>query len=642
MKLLSIMAGAVAACAAAYADVIDECGHSASESARRMMEENPLLAQHPGARVRFVLDKGRKDDGYSVVRKGDEYVIKGARPRSFLYAAGEMSRWIDAKDVYERAPHFKVRMLSYTGKRHSLADWIAATGANVIQLGRRAPVRWVKMCEEADVPAYAFLYGCDPMKWNRAKCEEFLAAHPSARGTDPGRSWEKGIMCPSDKYTWEFCASVIREIADAADYEGVAVTFWDDYGLNCHCKRCRKNGMDRFPAQVAALVKCFEEALKPTGKKLLVRTWASGCPHFLVGEWVHAPGYGGSSMPPHEMWDETFAKADKNTIIQTKVYNSDCQPNAPFSMLLGAARKAGLTEYAEWQITGQTVGLGFLPASVVNHTAWTMRKARELVGDAGVCLYAGGYNNPDYEALDDIMNSINIHAWRQLSWDPGDDIDAIWMEWARAIYGEAAAEAVAALKESERASVVSFSPLGLGAPTESRFTSNIPRREDLYRYTNRYYLPEGLSALSPTKESTARVVAEKDEALECVRRMEEHIAAAGEGPWKEELAVRTKWLKTHLLCTKALDGAMWRYRYLKYLCLVARTDEEVMNEIDADFDAIRANHKKLFEHEPTLKLSFYDKPCGDLEISLRSPVPLMRDIHSNAVECVEKIIGPRR
>lgn len=623
------------------------------EKAASAIEETTVASSLP-ASVR--LEVSRSDgDGYEAARLDDTVVVKATRPRALLFAAGEAHRWLALTpgQTLKREPKFALRSLNYTGSAHGVAEWVAATGANMIQLGRNAPVRMVDECKAADVEVFAFLYGCDPMKWGKERCEAFLADHPSARGVDPGRSWEKGIMCPSDPATWEFFTLVITNIAAKADYDGVSVTFWDDYGLNCHCKRCRKSGRDKFGSQVAAAVKCFERALKPLGKKLLVRTWSSGAPHFLGDEWVHAPGYGGSGGEPLELWGDTYRSASRDTVFQTKVYNADCQPNPPFSLLLGKACEAGFTELAEWQITGQTVGLGYLPASVVDHTSWTMKKAYELTRGKGVCLYAGGYNNPGYEALDDILNSINIYAWRQLSWNPEEDVEKIWQEWASARFGAGASAMAQALRRSETAAVASFSPLGFGSATESRFDSNLSRREDHIRYTNRHYLPEGQALLEPTKENITRVVAEKDAAIVAVDEMLSLIdsgaaawAAANNGavaPWREEARIRTEWLRTHLLVSRALDGAYWRFRLLRHLSQQGMTDLGVMNDIESDFEAIRQNHRELFKHDADLRLSCYGmKPCGDREISLRSPIPLMRDIHSNAVECVEHIMGPIR
>ena len=554
-------------------------------------------------------------DGYEVRRAADgTLVVTGARPRSLLYASYEPQRWLAVGErPIRRVPHFAHRLLNFTGKGHSVADWVAATGANEVHLARNAAGRLVKDCRDADVDCYAFLYGCDPSKWNRGKFAAFLAEHPEAKGTDPGRSWEKGVMCPSSPATWTFFAQTITELAQSGDFDGVVVTFWDDYGLNCCCRRCRTGGMNSFGARNAAIVNCFEQALKAIGKRLVVRTWASGAPHFLGDEWVHAPGYAGHD-DALATWARAFEKSDADTVFVTKVYNSDCQPNPPFSNLLGAATAAGRTELAEWQITGQTVGLNYLPYSTVAHTAWTMKKAAALVGRAnGVCLYAGGYRRGDYEALDDDVNSINVHAWRQHAWDPDDDVEAIWREWAEPRYGADAAAAIAALKACENASVVAFSPLGLGAPTESKAANSVQRREDLFRYTNRQFLPEGRAALLPSEANIQKVVDEKNAAIAALEATRPGVTA--------ELARRIDLLIAHLKTYRAVDGAMWRLRRLRFLKDMGTSDARLMKEIEADFDFLRQNPYPLSEE-------------------LGSPVPLMRDIHSNAVECVERILGP--
>ena len=632
-----------------------------------------------GGEVRLAVAprKELRHDGYVAVREGDGVAIFGSRPRSLLYAAYELARWRATRLPFARDPAFAARMLNYGSSKHSLGEWLAATGCNIVHLGRRGTVtlersmpevfarlsaadrarmqerqakerksfeRTVRMCTDMDVPAYPLLYGCDARKWDSALLEAFLQAHPSAKGESPLRSWEKGTLCPSDPATRVFLGAYIAEFAQLASYEGVIVTFWDDYGLNCQCRRCRKNGLHLFSRQVAFCIGAFEDALKPIGKKLIVRTWSSGASHFLNDEWVHAPGYGGPSGEPLELWGTAFRKSSKETVFQTKVYNSDCQPEAPFSLLLGSAK--GRREFAEWQIAGQTVGLQWLPASVVDHTARTVKRAYGLVGgEGGVCLYAGGYNNPGYEALDDIVNGINLHAWRQLTWNPDDSVDDVWMEWAKTIYGAAAKDVASALKETERISVQAFSPLGLGAPTESRFANSIARREDLLRYTNRCHLPDGRAALEPTKENVARVAAEKNDCLARLDRADAALARAGarlSAQQRAELATRFGWLREFVRCARALDVALWQFRLIRHLSAMQQSCADELKPIDEAFGEIRAHGGMLFRHDPSLRLSCFPDPVGERPVTLGSPVPLMRDIYTNAVKLVEKVSGPQK
>ena len=564
-----------------------------------------------------------KHDGYVVERWGTgngergtvEFVVKAATERAFLYANYESNRWMNAKSYpFVRDPHFAFRALDVGRSPEPLRDWIAATGANAVYLKRGRPdAKLLRECAELGVPAYGFLYGCDASKWNREKYDAFVAAHPSAKGVTPPQSWEKGTLCPSDPATREFFKEAVRDIA-VPELAGVVVCLWDNYGLNCVCDRCRANGMaGNWGRQVAFAVRAWEEALNPLGKELIVRTWASGASHWLRDEWVHAPGYGGPSGAPLSVWGEAMKAVGARVRFQTKVYNSDCQPDPPFSALLPVAPRKDI---AEWQITGQTVGLQYLPASVVDQTARQFHRVAELVPpEGGVMLYAGAYRRADgYAALSDDLNSVNLHVWRQLSWNPDDDVESLWREWAVPRYGKNAESVIAAMKATERATVAAFSPLGLGAPTESFFANSVTRRESLLRYTNRYFLPEGKAALAPTLENVTRILAEKDSAIKALDR-ECSQMVNGTIVHKSEIQVRFGWLRAHLEATRALDGALWRYFYLRELAKHSETAPHVLAEIDADFDEVR-------------------RLCtsGVLCAPLGSPASLMRDIRNQAQE----------
>ena len=541
-----------------------------------------------------------KHDGYVVEKSDIGLVVKATTRRAFLYANYESNRWMNASSYpFVRDPHFKFRALDVSRSPEPMKEWIAATGANAVYLKRGRPdAKLLRECAELGVQAYGFLYGCDAAKWRCEKYDEFIAAHPSSKGVTPQKSWEKGTMCPSDPATREFFAATIREIAES-DVAGVVVCLWDDYGLNCVCDRCKANGFaGNWGRQVAFAVKAWEDAVCPLGKELIVRTWASGASHWLGDEWVHAPGYGGDSGEPLSVWGEAMRAAGKSVKFQTKVYNADCQPDPPFSALLQVAPRR---EIAEWQITGQTVGLQYLPASVVDQTARQMRRVAELVSpEDGVMMYAGSYKrNGGYAALSDDLNSVNIHVWRQLSWNPNEDVESLWREWAVPRHGTNAEAVIAAMKSSERATVAAFSPLGLGAPTESFFAKSAERRESLLRYTNRFFLPEGIAALAPTRENIARVIAEKDAALA-------QLKGSGE---------RFDWLRAQLKVSRALDGALWRYFHMRECAKEGRIDTDDLAGIEADFETVRANAK-------------------DVCPGLGSPISLMRDIRDKARQLV--------
>ena len=605
-------------------------------------------------------------DGYKIERQGVDYVITGARARSEIYARYDEPLWKGLKDgeTFVRNPAFATRFLNVnTTERHGIKDYLAATGCNLVQLGRlygvsfeetmpevfaalskdeqerlrqakratqRSAAAQVRELADLDVPAYPLLYGCDAMKWNKTLCAAFLNAHPSAKAVNPPQSWEKGILCPSDPETARFIEAFVYEVASNAPYEGVVATFWDDYGLNCHCDRCQANGNDQFGNQVSFAVGCYERACAKAKRKLIVRTWASGAAHWLGDEWVHAPGYGGPTGEPLSVWGKAYANLRPETIIQTKVYNADCQPNAPFSRLLGELNKLkpGNVELAEWQITGQTLGRQWLPASVVDDTAWRMKEAQRRIGPhGGVALYAGGYKNRGYDALGDILNSVNLYAWRELSWDPEKSVTTIYNEWSERTFGKVEPHVIAALKASERAVVASFSPLGLGAPTESNFANNRTRRESLLKYTNRYFLPEGEAALAPTAENIARVLAEKDAALKAVNGMRRDLELADlPTVQKDEMLLRTDWLRAHLTVSRALDGALWRLRYLETLPPSDKEAGVMRHALAADYEDVRSHAGELFAGAVGRTFSFYAAPAQERQVTLGSPINLARDI----------------
>ncbi len=549
-----------------------------------------------------------KHDGYVVEKTRSGLVVKAETPRAFLYANYESNRWMNAKSYpFVRDPHFKTRALDVSRSPESLRDWIAATGANAVYFKRGRPdARRLRECAALGVDAYGFLYGCDAVKWNKAKYDEFVAAHPSAKGASPEKSWEKGTLCPSDPATADFFGEAVREIA-VPEVAGVVVCLWDDYGLNCVCDRCKANGFaGNWGRQAAFAVAAWEKALKPLKKKLVVRTWSSGASHWLGEEWVHAPGYGGPSGEPLSVWGEAMRKAGKDVLFQTKVYNADCQPDPPFSALLAVAPRRDI---AEWQITGQTVGRQYFPASVVAQTARQFARVKQLVSpECGVMLYAGTYKRDGYAALSDRLNSVNIHVWRQLSWNPCDDVEALWREWAEPLYGKDWKLVAAAMKASETASVASFSPLGLGAPTESAFAGNVARRESLLRYTNRYFLKKGRAALEPTPENVERVIAEKDAALSL---LDGALAKLGVGVLAEGDLERFANLRAHLAATRELDANLWRLRLLKHLEKEGAPVGEIKGQIEesaAAMDALRAEFPR----------------------ELGSPRSLMKDICSQA------------
>ncbi len=616
-------------------------------------------------------------DGYKITFLNGIATISGARPRSLLYAAGDINQWKDRiSGVYSREPSFAIRTATYDASR-TVAQYIAELGVNilitkpnptVVTLEQTLPDVFAQLtpadqtrlkrarsaqaehnqalakeAHEADVEIYAFLFGNDPTLWSRPIYNAALKAYPSIQGTTQPHSHETGYLCPSDPLTWKFIRAYVEDFMDGSAADGMYATFWDHFAMYCQDDRCRRTGLGQFPNELYENVKQYRDALH--GKPLVVRTWSSGSPHWLADKYVHAPGYDHFGGSGEELWGRVIKEVPADVMIQTKVYDSDCEPDPRFSPLIGKAKPH--TEIAEYQESGQTIGRFYFPASSVDYLTWTMRKAHSLIGaSGGVNVFPGGTMQSDYSVFDDILNSINLYAWRELSWNINADPAKIWTDWATPIYGaQAAPHIIKALRLSEEAVNRTFSPLGMGSSTNSDFARTIDRRETLLQYTNRYFLPEYAKFLEPTLENIQRVHAEKVEALRKIDQMIHELdlakpyLTAGQA---SELATRFNWFKEFAICNTRLDESLWRYRYLRYLSAMLTTDKDQLKELSTALDTVNEHTKLLFRYDPQQKFSCYSTTLGQLRTkpALGSPVPLMKEIYDESVRLVEKYTGP--
>ncbi len=621
-----------------------------------------------------------KHDGYAVIFKTGGALVYGARPRSLLFAAGDVNLWKNrGSGTYVRDPTFAVRAAAYNG-HESLAEYVATMGVNII-IGKQAdanPVtfkdtlpevyaglskddqqqldwqserveqnaaEFARECHDADVSYYPILYGNDFHLWSPILYQAVLKAYPSAQGTPALHSWEKATLCPSDPMTWKVIDAYVKEFAGKMHGDGLCITFWDHYGLYCQDDRCVKDGLNRFPNELQECVKHYHDVLAALGKKMIVRTWSSGVPHWYGDEWVHAPGNGGFSGEETNVWERVIHELPPEIMLQTKVYDSDCQPDPPFSELLGHAHPH--PEIAEYQITGQTTGRFYFPDADVDYLARTMTESCARVGpDGGVAVFPGGTEQSNYSVLNDILNSINLYTWRQLSWQADASVNRIWADWAVPIYGERAAPfIIKALGLSEDVINKAFSPLGMGTDTNSGFPDSIQRRETLLKYTNRYFLPEYAPYLEPTRENIQQVVTQNKECLDEIDEMFRQLALAK--PYLTpaqagELTTRFTWLKQFAIVNGALNESLWRYRYLRYQAAMLTTDPEQMKYLAQAYDTVKVHSQLLFQYDAGQKFSCYDVPVNELERkpSLGNPMPLMRQLYQDSEASVEGIVGP--
>lgn len=626
------------------------------------------------------LAKPVKYDGYMIgFQKGGALVL-GNRPRSLLYAAGDCALWRNqTSGPYVREPDFEIRT-SHGSRGRPMAEAVALVGANIMQGAPAAATlknsfpkvfnlltheeqeqlekrqarfkefsqRIVKACHDADVLVFTSIYGNNFEHWSPALYRAVIKAYPSIKGVPAKHSWEKCPLCPSEPMTWKIINAYIRELMEQSGADGFLATFWDQYGMYCQNESCKKNGLDKFPNEVYLNVKNLHDTVtKSLGKKLIVRTWSSGCPHWLGEEYVHAPGYGAFGGTDEQLWGRVIKDLPADIMLQTKVYDSDCEPDARFSPFIGGVKPH--PQIAEWQIIGQFTGRYYFPAVSVNYTAMSMKKSLDRIGGSGgVNLGYGATMQTNYSLLDDIINGINLYAARELSWNVNADLDKVWSDWAVPIYGERAApHIIKALKLSENAVVVTFSVLGLGSSTNSNFPGSISRRETLLRYTNRYYLPKYRKYLEPTKENIELVLQEKKKSMEQIDQMFQELELARPYITKaqaQELETRFNWLREFAICHMHLDVSLWRYRYLRHLASMLTTEPGQMKYLAESYDQVHAHAKKLFQYSPNQKFSCYDVTLGELrrqpDRALGSPIPLMNELYAKCRWCVEESTGP--
>ena len=675
--------------------LVPTAGHAAMQSAAKILAKKLKLEESAiatydsppkataGAIVLALAADGKlplidkpKQDGYTVHYTGG-IVVYGARPRSLLYAAGEPEHWVGKTVTYRRNPEFALRNATWHPD-YPVAEQAAVFGANFfianipaspalqavpnvflqltevqkreLALGteqhKARNAATVKQFHDADLEVYALLpYGNNFATWSPALYAAVLKAYPSAKGTPMANSHESAALCPSDPLTWKVLEAYVKEWAEQCGADGISATFWDNYSAFCQDARCKANGLDKFPNEVYEFLSRYHALLKPMGQKLHMRTWSSGCPHWLGTNYVHAPGYGQFGITHPELWARVIKETPADLIMQTKIYHSDCEPNSRFTTLLGKCKPH--IEMVEYQQVGQFIGRQYFPASTVNYTATTMKKALELVGaNGGVQIHAGGTNQPgSFDILSDILNSNCIYAWRELTWNINVNLDTMWHEWATQVYGEAAAPAmVKFMKASEDACTWCWCPLGHGSSTNADFAGTIARREVLLRYTNRYYLPEYAAYLEPTLENVQRMEKQK---ADCMAKIDEMAAAleAARPHLTEaqaaEVATRFDWFKHFAICNTTLDVSLWRFRYLRGLAAKLTTDPKQMKELAAAYDLIEAETPKLFQYDKAAKFSMYRVPLGEVgrAPNLGNPRTLMHDIYTQSLAFVLESVG---
>ena len=161
----------------------------------------------------------------------------------------------------------------------------------------------VKEFHDADVEVYALLpYGNNFATWSPALYAATVKAYPNAKGRAHGEL-ARERRAVSERRRWlAVLEAYVKEWAEQCGADGISATFWDNYSAFCQDARCKANGLNKFPNEVYEFLSRYHKLLTPMGQKLHMRTWSSGCPHWLGTNYVHAPGYGQFGLSHPELW----------------------------------------------------------------------------------------------------------------------------------------------------------------------------------------------------------------------------------------------------------------------------------------------------------------------------------------------------
>ena len=90
-----------------------------------------------------------------------------------------------------------------------------------------------------------------------------------------------------------------------------------------------------------------------------------------------------------------------------------------------------------------------------------LKKAHELIGsEGGAEITPGATMQTNYDMFTDVLNSVDVYAFRELTWDLNASVDKIYAEWAAGIYSPQAAPQMArAMQLSEDAANLTWSPI---------------------------------------------------------------------------------------------------------------------------------------------------------------------------------------
>ncbi len=333
-----------------------------------------------------------------------------------------------------------------------------------------------------------------------------------------------GHGCPTDPFWWDFLrakyAELLEDVPDIAGIITSAGTGESRISISsnrCTCETCRATTPQQWYGRLLGVI---HDALAARGKTLVVRDFAF-------------------DRKNHAALAAGFERLPPDVILAIKNTPHDYYPTFPDNPL--TAQVGGREKWIEFDAMGQYFGWGIGPATMLDDLRGRMTRARDA-GASGIVL------RTDWESLDghtafDTPNVVNLYAGAALSQDLATPDSAVYERWladARAFAPGVRERERAAAVEADLAHLRAATGTSCGRrcscrtasfPTAARSRSDTSRRSGSRRRrtASRTGTRPGRRLLRRPRINVARILAEKDAALELVRELRDQCARLDDG-----------------------------------------------------------------------------------------------------------------
>jgi hypothetical protein len=333
------------------------------------------------------------------------------------------------------------------------------------------------------------------------------------------RLTKNGAVCPNEPFWWEFVDTKYRELLE--DVPGIAGVITAPatnesrlsiFGNRCECELCARATPESW---FESLLSTMYRPLHGAGKLLVVRDFVfdSATQAELASVMQHLPG---------------------DVVISLKNTPHDYYPSFPDNPRIGQVGRH--RQWIEFDSMGQYFGWGIAPSIMIEDMRRRFEHARRHGAD-GILI------RTDWESLDahssfHTPNLINLYAGAMLGRDadtPAADIYRAWLvEREMLERGATEAEVDAAARWAQQLFEPSWSAVRGALYTNACVfsdSSTYPVSADhawwLAEEKNslRDWDPSKWDAMDPSEENVQRMIAEKDDAVLQVERMQQVLAA---------------------------------------------------------------------------------------------------------------------